>query len=117
MSAIAKERDITRSLQWRIRVRITYEPEHFVLVDESAADGRTTIRREGYAKRGEVAKTNRYFFHRGTKYSVLGPFVFDEGFLDISTSRAPSMRIDTAGKWCVPLSTLIRRVFYPSSSR
>jgi hypothetical protein len=42
------------------------------------------MRNVGYSKRGKIAKTNWYFFQRGVKYSVLGPFVLDDGFLDIS---------------------------------
>ena len=42
------------------------------------------MRNVGYSKRGTAAKTNWYFFQRGVKYSVLGPFVLDDGFLDIS---------------------------------
>ncbi|KOO28125.1 hypothetical protein Ctob_010900 [Chrysochromulina tobinii] len=51
MGSRARERDVQRSLQWRFRMRITFEPEHFVLVDDK-------------------------------KYSVLGPFVIDGGFLE-----------------------------------
>ena len=54
MGSRARERDVQRSLQWRFRMRITFEPEHFVLVDESAADGRTGTRRMGYSKRGSI---------------------------------------------------------------
>ena len=49
-----------------------------------AANGRTNTRRVGYSKRGTIAKTNMYFFHKGVNHSVLGPFVLDEGFLDLS---------------------------------
>ena len=83
MGSRARERDVQRSLQWRFRMRITFEPEHFVLVDESAADGRTGTRRMGYSKRGTIAKTNHYFWSRSKRYSVLGPFVIDGGFLDL----------------------------------
>eukprot|EP00966_Prymnesium_polylepis_P141702 3272201-Prymnesium_polylepis.1 len=38
----------------------------------------------GSSKRGTVAKTNRYFFHKGIRYSVLGPFVLNDGFLDMA---------------------------------
>ena len=54
MGSRARERDVQRSLQWRFSMRITFEPEHFVLVDESAADGRTGTRRMGYSKRGSI---------------------------------------------------------------
>ena len=54
MGSRARERDVQRSLQWRFRMRITFEPEHFGLVDESAADGRTGTRRMGYSKRGSI---------------------------------------------------------------
>jgi len=50
----------------------------------SAASHRTKLRNVGYAKKGAIAKTNKYFFHKGKSMSVLGPFVFDEGFLDFS---------------------------------
>jgi hypothetical protein len=80
MGSRARERDVQRSLEWRFRMRITFEPEHFVLVDESAADGRTGTRRMGYSKRGSIAKTNHYFWNRSKRYSVLGPFVIDGGF-------------------------------------
>ena len=46
-----------------------------------ASDGRVTNRTMGHSKRGRVAKTNRYFFHRGRRFSCLGPFALDEGFL------------------------------------
>ena len=46
-----------------------------------AADGRVTNRRLGHSKRGRIAKTNRYFFHRGRRFSCLGPFALDHGFL------------------------------------
>ena len=43
------------------------------------------MRTHGYSVRGAIAKTNRYFFHKGNAHSVMGPFVLDGGFLDIST--------------------------------
>jgi hypothetical protein len=84
LTHLAKERDITRSLQWRVHVRMNYDPEHLVLVDESASNERTMIRNVGYSRRGAVAKSNHYFLHRGVNHSILGPFVLDGGFLDLS---------------------------------
>lgn len=49
----------------------------------SAADERVITRRVGYSKRGQIAKTDHYFFHHGERCSVLDPFVIDEAFLDI----------------------------------
>ena len=48
-----------------------------------AADNRTITRRVGYSKAGAAAKTNLFFFHKGRRFSILGPFVLDEGFLEV----------------------------------
>ena len=40
-----------------------------------------TNRRLGHSKRGRIAKTNKYFFQRGKRFSCLGPFALDHGFL------------------------------------
>ena len=84
LGTTARERNIGRSKLWRFNVKMTYHARQFILVDESAANGRTAIRNYGRSKRGTVARTNKSFFHRGVNHSVLGPFVFDHGFLDIS---------------------------------
>ena len=84
LAAIARERDVGRSLQWRVHMRIQYEPYHFLLFDESASNSRTLVRNVGYSERGTIAKTNKYFFHKGVNHSVLGPFALDGGFLDLS---------------------------------
>jgi hypothetical protein len=84
LTTIAKERNELNCLNWRLRVRITYSPQQLVCVDESACSNATLHRRYGSSKRGKVAKTNRFYFHKGVRYSVLGPFVLDEGFLDLS---------------------------------
>ena len=39
------------------------------------------VRRIGHSKRGRRAKTNRYLFNRGRRFSCLGPFVLNHGFL------------------------------------
>jgi hypothetical protein len=82
LSTIANERDELNCLHWRHRVQMAYHPKQLVCLDESAADNHTLHRRYGSSKRGTIAKTNYYYFHRGVRYSVLGPFVMDEGFLD-----------------------------------
>ena len=82
LSTIAHERHELNCLHWRHRVQMSYHPKMLVCLDESAATNETLHRRFGSSKRGTIAKTNNYFFHRGTRYSVLGPFVMDEGFLD-----------------------------------
>lgn len=83
LAAFARERDVRASLRWRLRVKLTYGPKQLVLVDESASNCRTLTRRVGKSKRGTIAKTNRYFLHCGQNHSALGPFVLDQGFLDI----------------------------------
>ena len=81
---IPRERNIPRSNIWRYNTFMTYTPDQLVLVDESAATNRTMMRSMGYSRRGAIAKTNHYYFHKSKAHSVLGPFVLDDGFLDMS---------------------------------
>ena len=39
-------------------------------------------RRYGHSKKNTPARSNKFFFHRGVRYSVMGPFVLGGGFLD-----------------------------------
>ena len=43
---------------------------------------RRRLRRIGKSKRGRPARTKTFFLRGGKRYSVLGPFVLDAGFLD-----------------------------------
>jgi len=82
LSKLARERDAHVCDGWKVRMLSSFSPKQLVLVDESAADSAMAHRTLGYSKAGRPARSNKFFFHRGKRYSALGPFVLDDGFLD-----------------------------------
>lgn len=72
------------------------------------------MRNVGYSKRGKIAKTNNYFFHKGVNHSILGPFVLDGGFLDLSVIEGA---YDADKYWMALNQVVVRDVGGPHPAR
>ena len=78
--------------------------------DESAADERVCNRNVGHSKRGTPARSSISFFHRGVRYSVMGPYVLGGGFLDAVIIEGAF----TADRFLHALITVVRAIPLPT---
>jgi len=82
LSSYAQERDEHARNDFLHRLQRDHAVCELVFCDETAQDDRTLNRRYGWSKRGQPARSGQHFLLRGQRYSALGPFTLEDGFLD-----------------------------------